>query len=168
MTRYNNASIFRRLDLDDIDSIKRVMCALISALKSRSTSLKEEMPTDVNLSVLESAWVKQIFDAIVRNCDYTLLERLVVYFCASRLESPVNIKQTIKELENLAPEDVFMDPESHIEEYTEALKQFDSLPRTIDQVLMADAHVWYFGFSIWGIYSQFIVPRPRDSQGDSS
>lgn len=142
MVRFNNTSILRRLDLDNTNSLKKVMNALTVTLERGCTVLEESKALgNDDLTLLESQWVKAVLRAIERNMDHPLLRRAIIRFCGERKESIVRINTAVKELENLADEDVLMVPESHFEAYNEALAQFDAMLPTKNQLLLEEAYV---------------------------
>ena len=141
MVRYNNSSVLRRLDLDNVDKLKKVMEILLTAIETHSIGLLDTNATDVDLHSWEREWVKGIFKAVNRNTDYPLLKAAIVRFCGARQESRARLNTAIRELETLAHEDVLMVPETHIEEYMEALRRFEALPRSTNQRLQEEAHV---------------------------
>ncbi|PSS09284.1 hypothetical protein M430DRAFT_271282 [Amorphotheca resinae ATCC 22711] len=131
MVRYNNSSVLRRLDLDNIKSIKNIMSALAFALDKSSTEAAHKYGLDVALGKMESVWVEYILNAIKRSANYTLLRDAITRFVESRSEPKQRILQAITELESLADEQVLTVPEFHLEEYEEALKRFEALPPLI-------------------------------------
>jgi hypothetical protein len=128
MVRYNNQCVLRRIDLDDIKSIKNVMVALASSLDNSSTEYRYTLDGSVSLTQLESLWIKSIISAINRNTKYTLLARAVARFCGARLKPLPQLHEAAQELECLTTEDVLIIPESNIEGYTIALERFAALP----------------------------------------
>jgi hypothetical protein len=144
MVRYNNTSVLRRLDLDNLTLLKRIMSALALALENSSTTRKHKLDLSTTvLTPMESAWVRAILNAINRNTDYPLLRDAIVRFSTARLGSAEELHKATKELENVADEYVLIVPESHIEEYTEALKRFETLPWFENQLLGEEARVWH-------------------------
>lgn len=141
MVRYNNASVLRRLDLDNMDKLKMIMDILLPILETQSTELPDINTTDVVIHSWEREWIKGILEAVNRNTDYPLLKGAIVRFCGARRESRARLKTAIHELETLADEDVLMVPETHIEEYTEALRRFEALPRSANQRLLEETLV---------------------------
>lgn len=141
MVRYNNASVLRRLDLDNVDKLKIIMNILLSALEAHSTEIPDAYTTDVVLHWWEREWIKTILKAVDRNTDYPLLKGAIVRFCAARQESQARVETAVHELETLADEDVLMVPETHMAEYTEALRRFEALPRSASQRLLEEAFV---------------------------
>lgn len=163
--RYNNSSILRRLDLDDIDSVKRVAKAIDIALKQRSTNLQHHRPTGIHFEGLENAWVDAVLSSIERNANYPLLERAMVRFSAAGLKSRAHLEEAIIELEGLADEGVLITPEAHIDDYIDALKRFEALPQSRIQRMQEDRHVrilcfWHLRY----LLTVYIVPCPRGSK----
>ncbi|KIN00890.1 hypothetical protein OIDMADRAFT_54035 [Oidiodendron maius Zn] len=141
MVRYNNASVLRRLDLDNVDKLKIIMNILLSALEAQSTEIPDADTTDVVLYWWEREWIKTVLKAVDRNTDYHLLKGAIVRFCAARQESQARVETAVHELETLADEDVLMVPETHMAEYTEALRRFEALPRSASQRLLEEAFI---------------------------
>jgi hypothetical protein len=165
MVRYTNTSVLRRLDLDDIDSLKRVMDTLAVALEHGSTQFQHPKNIGKKLHALEGQWTEAIIKAINRNIDYPLLESAIVRFCGARMSSLAHIEMAVRELESLGDEDVLIIPESHIKEYTEASKQFEALPRSKHQRLLEEAHVRHFtlklelGLIVYSSSEKKVPPR---------
>jgi hypothetical protein len=141
MVRFNNTSILRRLDLDNTNSLKRVMNVLTVTLEGGSSVLEISQVSGNELSLLESQWVKAVLRAIETNTDHPLLMRAIIRFCGARKESVAGLNAAVKELENLADEDVLTVPGSHFEEYNQALAQFDAIPPTNNQLRLEEAYV---------------------------
>jgi hypothetical protein len=144
MVRYNNTSVLRRLDLDNLTLLRRIMGALALALENSSTTRKQALDLGTTvLTPMEGTWVRAILNAINRNTGYPLLRDAIVRFSAARLGSAVELHKATKELENVADEYVLIVPESHIEEYVKALRQFETLPWFENQLLGKEAQVWH-------------------------
>lgn len=141
MVRYNNMSVLRRLDLDNLKSLQRVMTILAINLQQASTEFEESKEKTEKLTLLESQWVKSIFRAIERNSDHPLLTRAIIRLCVARNESEFSFSTAIRELEDLANEDVLMLPESHMEAYTVALARFNAMTPSKNQRLLEEAYV---------------------------
>jgi hypothetical protein len=141
MVRFNNTSILRRLDLDNTNSLKRVLNVLTVTLEGGSSVLEISQVSGNELSLLESQWVKAVLRAIQTNTDHPLLMRAIIRFCGARKESVAGLNAAVKELENLAGEDVLTVPGSHFEEYNQALAQFDAIPPTNNQLRLEEAYV---------------------------
>ncbi|RDL33870.1 uncharacterized protein BP5553_08238 [Venustampulla echinocandica] len=130
MTRYNNISIQRGLDLDDIEGIKRVMLALERiVLDEPFKSLSKERAAELRLSSAQQAWVNRILKVCERTFrEYILLPRAMRRFVKAKDGDEAAVIQAIAELESLTEEDVLVNPECHIDAYEVAWCKFLAFP----------------------------------------
>jgi hypothetical protein len=123
MVRYNNCSVLRRIDLDDISSLRRIISCLNSEFGN--DSLSENKSKQFKLQKLEKAWVNHILIAIDRTArDYPLLHDSIYRFIGADFADDEGISKAAKELEDIADEDILTVPERHAEEYGRAAERF--------------------------------------------
>jgi hypothetical protein len=123
MVRYNNWSILRRINLDDLASLRRVIACLNSEFDSGSLSCEKRK--EFRLREMEGVWVNKVLRSIARTrVAYPLLKEAVFRFVGADFGEDEDIIKAVKELESVADELVLTLPETHLKLYKKSLKLF--------------------------------------------
>lgn len=125
MTRYNNLSILRRIALDDLTSLRRIISCLKSA-NFDTCSISPDIVRRCKLTGTETAWVDHVLKIVLRTkVVYPLLKEALLRFVDTRLRDDETVLVAATDLENVAEERVLNVPERHFDEYEEAYEKFN-------------------------------------------
>jgi hypothetical protein len=108
MVRINKNSIFNNVDLDDADSIRRVMVGLDYQLTNKV--LRPAVPELRNMRVQERSVARVILSTIRTNQDYPLLLEATLRLIEARNGSSQQVLDAARDLENLATDMVLTIP----------------------------------------------------------
>ncbi|TAQ88862.1 hypothetical protein B7494_g2793 [Chlorociboria aeruginascens] len=133
---YNPLSILRNIDLSNATSIIQIMHALSYLLSNSSiTTLTPLVGKEFNIKTTDIAPVNRILLAIGSNGDeYPLLRDAVQRFIGARDQSEKAVLRATRELEELAEEDVLVEPWRFQSEYEEAVGRFRRFVAGVEKV----------------------------------
>ena len=132
MVRINKNSIFNNVDLDDADSIRRVMVGLDYQLTNKV--LRPAVPELRNMRVQERSVARVILSTIRTNQDYPLLLEATLRLIDARNGSSQQVLAAARDLENLATDMVLTIPQAHPVQYAAAQALFNKTRAVGDSV----------------------------------